>query len=276
MPALNPYLSFDNNCEEAFNFYKSIFGNEFGFIQRFKDTPTEAQKAMSLNENEGEKIMHVALPIGNNSVLMGSDTPESIEKSRTGNAISISVTADNREQADKFFQELSEGGTNTMPMADAFWGSYFGMCTDKFGINWMISYDKNQKIERVVHFEIQADDIERAKKFYGDVFVWQFPKLMDDPIYWGIVTAPMGSGSHGIDGGLLQRPVPAPGPQQGTNAFVCTVVVRDFDETAKKIEKAGGIVALPKHAIPGMAWQGYFIDTEGNTFGIHQPDVNAK
>ncbi|OGH90615.1 MAG: glyoxalase [Candidatus Magasanikbacteria bacterium RIFOXYC2_FULL_39_8] len=131
-------------------------------------------------------------------------------------------------------------------------------------------------MERVVHFEIQADDIERAKKFYGDVFEWQFPKWMEDPVYWGIITAPMGSGSHGIDGGLLQRPTKAPEAMQGTNAFVCTVVVRNFDETAKKIEKAGGKVAMPKMAVLGMAWQGYFIDTEGNTFGIHEPDKNAK
>lgn len=276
MPTINPYLGFTNNCEEAFEFYKSVFGGEFSFLQRFKEVPPEAQQGMTLNENEKEKIMHMALPIGNNTILMGSDTPESMGKSIPGNNISISIQADSKQEANRFYHGLAEKGTHTMPMADAFWGSYFGMLTDRFGVNWMISFDPNRKMERVVHFEIQADDIERAKKFYGDVFDWEFPKWMEDPVYWGIVTAPMGSASHGIDGGLLQRPAKTPGAEQGTNAFVCTVLVRNFDETARKIEKAGGKVALPKMAIKGMAWQGYFLDTEGNTFGIHERDENAK
>jgi uncharacterized protein len=129
---------------------------------------------------------------------------------------------------------------------------------------------------RVVHFEIQADDQERAMKFYGDVFGWDFPVYPTEPPYCGVMTAPEGSTEPGINGGLLSRPCPAPKPEQGTNAFVCTVQVDDFDETARKIEAAGGQMALPKFAIPGMAWQGYFLDTEGNTFGIHQPDANAK
>ncbi len=127
---------------------------------------------------------------------------------------------------------------------------------------------------RVVHFEIQAEKPERAIKFYQDVFGWEFPKWMDN--YWGVMTAPKESSEPGINGGLLQRPCPAPKLEQGTNAFVCTVQVEDFDAIAKKIETAGGIVAMPKFAMPGMAWQGYFIDTEGNTFGLHQADTNAK
>lgn len=90
------------------------------------------------------------------------------------------------------------------------------------------------------------------------------------------MTAPKDSKKAGINGGLLPRPCPPPKPEQGTNAFVCTVQVENFDEIAKKIVAAGGIIAMPKFALPGMAWQGYFLDTEGNTFGIHQPDVNAK
>jgi predicted enzyme related to lactoylglutathione lyase len=133
-------------------------------------------------------------------------------------------------------------------------------------------------MNRVVHFEIQADDIERAKKFYGNVFGWQFQDwpMPDGSTYAGVMTAEKESSEPGINGGLLKRPCPAPAPEQGTNAFVCTVQVENYDEIAKKIVDAGGIVALPKFALVGMAWQGYFIDSEGNTFGIHQPDPNAK
>jgi predicted enzyme related to lactoylglutathione lyase len=90
-----------------------------------------------------------------------------------------------------------------------------------------------------------------------------------------VMTAEKDSTEPGINGGLLKRPAPAPAPEQGTNAFVCTVQVKDFDDIAKKIEAAGGKVALPKYALPKMAWQGYFLDTEGNTFGLHMPDENA-
>lgn len=125
---------------------------------------------------------------------------------------------------------------------------------------------------RVVHFEIQVDNPERAMKFYGDVFGWEWKdwgSVTGTP-YWGILTAPMDSKEPGINGGLLKRPCPAPKPEQGTNAFVCTIQVDNFDEVAKKIVDAGGIVAMPKMALGGMAWQGYFLDTEGNTFGLHQ------
>jgi predicted enzyme related to lactoylglutathione lyase len=131
-------------------------------------------------------------------------------------------------------------------------------------------------MNRPVHFEIQYDDLERAKKFYADVFGWEFAKFMDNPPYWGIMTAPKDSKDLGINGGLVKRPCPPPAPEQGTNAFTCTMDVEDFDATAKKIEAAGGKIAMPKMAIPGMAWQGYFLDTESNVFGIHQPDTNAK
>ncbi|MDO8594381.1 MAG: VOC family protein [bacterium] len=130
---------------------------------------------------------------------------------------------------------------------------------------------------RPVHFEIQVDDIARAKKFYGGVFGWEFqdwPMPGGEP-YIGVITAPKESKEPGINGGMLKRPCPAPKPEQGTNAYVTTMVVENFDEIAKKILAAGGIVALPKFAIAGMAWQGYFLDTECNTFGIHQADKNA-
>ena|SRR3989338_298510 len=131
---------------------------------------------------------------------------------------------------------------------------------------------------RVVHSEVQVDNVERAKKFYGGVFGWDFqdwPMPGGEP-YIGVMTASKGSTEAGINGGMLKRPCPAPAVGQGTNAYVCTMQVDNFDETAKKILSAGGIVAMPKFALAGMAWQGYFLDTEGNTFGVHQPDKNAK
>ena len=130
-------------------------------------------------------------------------------------------------------------------------------------------------MNRVVHFEIQVENPERAMKFYKDVFGWSFEQWGEQK-YWMVMTAPKGSTEAGINGGLLPRPCPAPAKEQGTNAFTCTVQVEDFDAIAEKIAAAGGIVAMPKFAFPGMAWQGYFLDTEGNVFGVHQTDPNAK
>jgi predicted enzyme related to lactoylglutathione lyase len=128
---------------------------------------------------------------------------------------------------------------------------------------------------RPVHFEIQADDVDRAKGFYAAVFGWSYEdySAMTGSTYWGVVTGP--EGTPGINGGLLQRPAPAPGPEQGTNAAVLTMQVDDYDATEAAILAAGGQVALPKYALPGMAWQGYYLDLEGNTFGIHQADPLA-
>lgn len=128
---------------------------------------------------------------------------------------------------------------------------------------------------RVVHFEIQADDLDRARAFYEAAFGWTFTdwSQVTGAPYLGVTTG--AEGTPGIDGGMLQRPAPAPAPEQGTNAFVCTVEVDDFDAVAERILQAGGQVALPKYALTGMAWQGYFLDTEGNTLGIHQPDPGA-
>ena len=129
---------------------------------------------------------------------------------------------------------------------------------------------------RVVHFEIQADDVERAKAFYQAALGWTFQDYSGPTggaPYWGVITGP--EDEPGINGGLLPRPAPAGGPGQGTNAYVCTVGVADYDATERLILDAGGQVALPKMALTGMAWQGYYLDTEGNTFGIHQPDPDA-
>ena len=120
------------------------------------------------------------------------------------------------------------------------------------------------------YFEIQADDTNRAVRFYREIFGWKFDKVDGLPIeYWRIETS-------GPRGGLLKRPAKTPSPEHGTNAFVCSMEVADFDAIAAKIAQLGGIVALPKFAVPGVCWQGYFVDTEGNTFGIFQPDPAAK
>lgn len=129
---------------------------------------------------------------------------------------------------------------------------------------------------RLVHFEIHVDDMERAKKFYGEVFGWTFHDWSEyaGMPYYGAVTGD--DSEPGIDGALMQRQGPSPEPNQALNSYACTMGVDNFDTTEAKIIEHGGKVALPKYALPGMAWQGYFIDTEGNIFGIHQPDKNAK
>lgn len=119
------------------------------------------------------------------------------------------------------------------------------------------------------YFEIQVDDIGRAKDFYNKVFDWEFKLQEGLPIeYWRIKTA-------NIDGGVLKRPVKSPEMHGGTNAFTCSMRVKSFDETADTILKNGGQVAMEKFAIPGVCWQGYFLDTEGNTFGIFDPNESA-
>ena len=129
---------------------------------------------------------------------------------------------------------------------------------------------------RLVHFEIHVNDMERAKTFYGEVFGWSFQDWSDyaGMPYFGAVTG--NENEHGIDGALMQRQSAPPEAHQALNAFACTIGVENYDLTEAKIIENGGKLAMPKFALPGMAWQGYYIDPEGNTFGIHQPDVNAK
>lgn len=121
-----------------------------------------------------------------------------------------------------------------------------------------------------IYFEIQADDPKRALDFYSRIFAWKFSEVKGHPVaYWTIETG-------GARGGLLQRSAKTPPPQCGTNAFVCSLEVENFDATANMIQQLGGIVALPKFAVPDTCWQGYFVDPEGNTFGIFEVDPNAK
>lgn len=136
MRAVNPYLNFNGNTEEAFNFYRSVFGGEFVTIMRFGDTPG----CESMPETEKNGIMHIALPLGS-SLLMGTDVPKSMEQVKFGTNSSITIDAESREEADKYFNGLAEGGKVGMPMDDMFWGAYYGMLTDKFGVQWMINFD---------------------------------------------------------------------------------------------------------------------------------------
>ena len=129
---------------------------------------------------------------------------------------------------------------------------------------------------RIVHFEIHAADPERARAFYQSVFGWESPLWMEQPPYWGVMTAPEGSQEPGINGGLMARMGSGPVEGAAVNAFVCTVQVDDYDAIHERIISAGGTVALPKMALVGMAWQGYYTDTEGNIFGVHQADPEAK
>ena len=144
MATVNIYLTFNGNCEEAFNFYRSVFGGEFPYIGRFKDMP--AGEDAKLNPGEDNRIMHVSLPISKETMLMGSDTGgEWATDYKQGNNFTISITADSKEDADKLFNGLSAGGTVTMPLGKTFWSECFGMFTDKFGISWMMSFDEGKQ-----------------------------------------------------------------------------------------------------------------------------------
>lgn len=138
MATLNPYLSFKGNAEEAFNFYKSVFGGEFSAVMRFSEMPPEHK----MPESEQNKIMHISMPVGQ-TVLMGCDVPEVFGNPLVGTNFNVSISADSKAEADKLFNGLVAGGKVTMPIGDAFWGSYFGMLTDRFDIQWMVSYDTN-------------------------------------------------------------------------------------------------------------------------------------
>jgi PhnB protein len=142
MAQINPYIHFNGNAEEAFLFYKSVFGGDFSALVRFKDM---AGLDKQINENEANRIMHIALPIGKCNVLMGSDVPEFMGRVNVNeNRSKISVNAESKEEADRIFHGLSDGGNVEMPISDSPWGTYFGMFRDKYGIEWMVDYDAKQ------------------------------------------------------------------------------------------------------------------------------------
>lgn len=139
MALINPHINFNGNAEEAFTFYKSVFGGEFTKVVRFKDI---ASPEFAIPEKEENKIMHIALPIGKSNVLMGNDVPEFLGKvNERENRSKISISTESKEEADQLFNGLSAGGEIEMPIADSFWGSYFGMFRDKYGIEWMVEFD---------------------------------------------------------------------------------------------------------------------------------------
>ncbi len=143
MATTNTYLTFNGNCGEAFDFYKSVFGGDFTYKGTFGEMPQSDD--YTVPEGDKNKIMHVSLPIGS-SILMGSDTGgEWAPSFRQGNNFAVSITADSKDEADKLFAGLSAGGQVTMPLENTFWGDYFGMFTDKFGINWMMSFNDGSK-----------------------------------------------------------------------------------------------------------------------------------
>ena len=140
MKTVNIYLIFNGNCSEAFQFYKEAFGGDFEMISKFGEMPPQEDQVLS--EADKEKIMHVKLPISKETVLYGSDSLTPEQKVTFGNNFSVSINVDSRDDADILFAKLSDGGKITMPLQTTFWGAYFGMWTDKFGVNWMVNHDE--------------------------------------------------------------------------------------------------------------------------------------
>lgn len=138
MASINPYIHFNGNAEEAFSFYRSVFGGEFSRIMRYKEV---SGPEFSIPEKEAERLMHIALPIGKSTMLLGSDVLEMMgQVNENDNRNTISISADSREEADRLFNGLSANGQVEMPMNDGPFGSYFGMFTDKYGVQWMVDY----------------------------------------------------------------------------------------------------------------------------------------
>lgn len=139
MPTINPYINFNGNAEEAFTFYKSVFGGEFTVLTRFKDL---SSAEFPVAEKEANKIMRIVFPIGNN-VLIANDIPEFMGRvNENENRSKIAITAESREEADRLFNGLSQGGNVEMPIADSPWGTYFAMFRDKYGIEWTVEFQQ--------------------------------------------------------------------------------------------------------------------------------------
>ena len=145
MARINPHINFNGNAEEAFTFYKSVFGGEFAKVIRFKDL---ASPEFSVAKKEENKIMHIALPIGKNNMLMANDVPEIMGKTNENeNRSKIVISAESKEEADTLFNGLSAGGQIEMPIGESPWGTYFGMFRDKYGIEWTVEFDANAGVQ---------------------------------------------------------------------------------------------------------------------------------
>lgn len=139
MATVNIYLSFEGNCEEAFTFYRSVFGSEFSCLGRYGDMPSPDRP---LSDAEKNKVMHVGLPVSRETVLLGCDM---LEDFHAGNNFSICITPESEAEGRRIFTALSEGGTVVMPLEKSFWNSLFGMVNDRFGVSWMMDYALNGK-----------------------------------------------------------------------------------------------------------------------------------
>lgn len=144
MPKLNPYLNFDGQAEEAFTFYKSVFGGDFvGGVMKMGNAPGTEH----LSDDEKDRVMHIALPIGKDLLMASDIIPSMGQKLNQGNGNYISIFPESREEADRIFNALSVGGEIEMPMEDQFWGDYFGSFRDRFGVYWMVNYSKDAGYE---------------------------------------------------------------------------------------------------------------------------------
>lgn len=147
MVTTNIYLTFNGNCKAAFDFYQSILGGTFPYVGKFGDMPPDASQP-PMPEADKEKIMHISLPISKETILMGSDCGSDWNDNfKQGNNFAISVNTESKDEATRIFEGLSDAGTVTMPLQETFWGAFFGMWTDKFGINWMVNYDDPAKVQ---------------------------------------------------------------------------------------------------------------------------------
>jgi PhnB protein len=143
MKQINPYLTFNGNCEEAFLHYQSIFGGEFSHLKRHSESPATAE--FEMDDSHLKKILNIALPINDVCTLIGSDANPAYGEVMFGKNVTLSLNVATKEEADKIFAALSIGGVVYMPMTDTFWGTYFGMCEDRFGMNWMINYENPKR-----------------------------------------------------------------------------------------------------------------------------------
>ncbi|MCB0699609.1 MAG: VOC family protein [Chitinophagales bacterium] len=144
MTTVSPYLHFSGKCEEAFNFYQSALGGEFQMVMRVKDMPADVPGPKPQTEEEGNQILHMGLQLNERTTILGSDMPEAFGPATPGRNFAVYLNFDNDEITQKAFEGLSAGGNVTMPLAPSFWGALFGMCTDKYGVSWMVSCELKQ------------------------------------------------------------------------------------------------------------------------------------